>query len=303
MRSCRVFFLKKLFSLLLFFSVPAIVYGESGGYTADELRIPDSNQLQILTTPGGSRLIGRIIKIRATEIDFKTDLGIQTIAIGLIKEIEEIPVSLIKEGEYWFPNPNTTRLFFAPTGRMMKKGQGYFCDYYLFFPGVAWGITDNLTIGLGISLFPWLDFAEQIIYFTPKLGVAASRNVRFATGALIVTIPDWNNDDESHTVGILYGVSTLGSDDHNFTAGLGYGFADGELADKPMVMFGGEFRIARRAAFVTENWIFPELDNPLISYGVRFFGEALSVDLALVTVTGEDAIVPGIPYIDFVFNF
>lgn len=34
-----------------------------------------------------------------------------------------------------------------------------------------------------------------------------------------------------------------------------------------------------------------------------FFGESLSVDVALVNLLGEDAILPGFPYVDFVFNF
>ena len=42
----------------------------------------------------------------------------------------------------------------------------------------------------------------------------------------------------------------------------------------------------------------------LISYGLRFFGEKLSVDLAFMNVptTGE-YFFPGLPYIDFVVKF
>lgn len=70
-----------------------------------------------------------------------------------------------------------------------------------------------------------------------------------------------------------------------------------------MVMFGGEKRLSRRMAVVTENWILPGVDDPLISYGIRFMGEKLSVDLALVNTLGEHAIFPGIPYINFVVKF
>jgi len=268
----------------------------------DKLRIPDSGRIQIITTVGGSTIIGRIVEIGEGEVKFETELGIQTIPIAKIKEIKEAPASSIRDGEYWFPNPNATRLFFAPTGRMLKQGQGYFSDYYVFFPGVAWGVTDNFMFGVGMSLFPVSGFDEQIFYFTPKVGVATSEDFSFAVGALIIKIPDWDGED-SPTVGILYGVGTYGTTDASLTGGLGYGFADGELADKPMVLFGAEFRLARRAAFVTENWVIPEVEDVLISYGFRFFGEALSVDLALVNVASSDAIFPGLPYVDFVFNF
>ncbi len=85
--------------------------------------------------------------------------------------------------------------------------------------------------------------------------------------------------------------------------GFGYGFVDSDVAKKPMIVVGGETRLSRRTAFVTENWIFPEVDQPLISYGFRFFGEKLSVDLALLNTIGADALFPGIPYVDFVVNF
>ena len=70
-----------------------------------------------------------------------------------------------------------------------------------------------------------------------------------------------------------------------------------------MIMIGAEARLSRRTAFVTENWIIPGVDQPLISFGFRFFGEGLSVDLALINMIGEDTFFPGIPWLDFVFNF
>ena len=36
---------------------------------------------------------------------------------------------------------------------MLKKGEGYFSDYELFFPGIAYGVTDNVTIGGGFGSF------------------------------------------------------------------------------------------------------------------------------------------------------
>jgi len=154
-----------------------------------------------------------------------------------------------------------------------------------------------------MSLFPGLELDEQIFYFTPKVGLKCAENFNLATGALIIRIPSSWSDGDSATTGILYGVGTLGKIDSSVSVGFGYGFVDSEFADKPMVMVGGEFRLARRTAFVTENFIFPGLDVPLISYGFRFFGESLAVDFALVNVLGEGIIFPGIPYIDFVVNF
>jgi hypothetical protein len=260
--------------------------------------IPDSTHIQILTTRNGSTNIGRIIEVKKHEIRFETDFGVVTIPAAEIEEVKEVPLSAIRNGQYWFSNPNATRLYFAPTGRMLKQGEGYFSDVYLFFPGVAYGVTNNITIGGGLSLFPGVDMNKQLFYFTPKVGLTATRNLNLAAGLLLIRVPD-----ESATAGIFYGVSTYGASEGSVTMGFGYGFVDSDVAEKPMIMVGGEVRLSRRSAFVTENWIFPEVDQPLISYGFRFFGEKLSVDLALWSTIGPDAIFPGIPYIDFVVNF
>jgi hypothetical protein len=262
------------------------------------LRIPDSLHVQIIKTVDGSTFIGRITEIREYDVEFGSDIGILKIAILKIKEITEVPVTRIKEGAYWFPNPNDTRLFFAPTARCLKAGSGYFADYVLFFPMLAFGITDNITIAGGMSLIPGLAIPDQFFYFTPKVGINMD-NVTLASGILMAGLPG----EDAPLVGILYGVATLGSADNNTTAGFGYGFVDWDLADKPFLMLGGQYRVSHRVSFVSENWILPGLDEPILSGGLRFFGEALSVDLAMIIPVGAGGDWPVIPYIDFVVRF
>jgi hypothetical protein len=267
----------------------------------DHLKICGPDTIQIITMQSGSKLMGRIISVGDNKITFKSDLGETIIDVATIKEIKEVPATAVKKGNYWFENPNATRLYFSPTARMLKQGQGYFSDYYIFFPGVTYGITNNINLGFGMSLFPGVDINDQVFYFTPKIGLSATKNSCFSVGALILALPEI--DHERNTLGIAFGSGTIGSPDASLTFGLGYGFVNGDFADKPAVVIGGEKRFARRISFVSENWIFPNVDQVPISYGVRFFGEGLSVDLAFFNLLGDDAIFPGIPWIDFVFNF
>lgn len=273
------------------------------------LKVPEEGNQQMLTLTDGSTLVGIITEVGESEVKFKTDLGEMTIAINKITDIKEVSSKAFKGGKYWFPNPNRTRLYFSPTGRMLRKGEAYFSAYYLFFPGINYGITDNITIGGGFSIFPGVDFDKQILFFTPKIGINAASNIDFSISGLIVRIPDPDDDDvfgedsRSFYIGVVYGMGTIGSEDHSFTFGLGYGYADDEFADKPLVILGGETRISRRIALVTENWLMPGVDDPLVSYGMRFFGEGLSVDLALLNIVGEDTFFPGFPYLGFVYNF
>jgi len=301
--------MKKLKTNIKFWIYALFLFGTlfSNSFAQDiksKLKIADSTCVQVITTVDKSTNIGRIIKVGEDEIVFKAEFGTIIIPIAKITKIKEIPASSIKDGVYWFPNPNKTRLYFSPTARMLKQGEGYFADYYILFPGFVYGITDNFTIGGGMSLIPNVNIDEQIFYFTPKIGLKASEKFNIAAGALIVKMPGFDEEDgDSPLVGILYGVGTTGTPDASFTFGLGYGFVDGEFAKKPMVVIGGEKRISRRTAFVSENWIMPGVENPIISYGLRFFGEKMSVDLALINILSDKIIFPGMPYIDFVINF
>ena len=69
-------------------------------------------------------------------------------------------------------------------------------------------------------------------------------------------------------------------------------------------MLGAEKRLSRRVSFVTENYLIPNEDvNAVVSYGLRFFGEKLSADLAFWNAPGNDIVFPGIPYVAFSVKF
>ena len=264
------------------------------------LSLPEPDEMQILELTSGSRLIGRIVEIGADEIRFVSGELDLAIAVADIREVRRVPATSVREGAWWFPNPNRTRLFFAPTGRTLPRGGGYLADHLLFFPSFAYGVTDNLTLGGGVSLFPGISFGEQLAFATPKYGWRVSERLDVAVGALLVAFPgDRRNAAES--AGIAFSVATYGAPDASLTAGVGHGYAGDGWAHRPMLMLGGERRFFRRISLVTENWIFPGLDGPLFSYGVRFLGERMSVDVAAVHLPGEE--VGFLPYASFIFLF
>jgi hypothetical protein len=270
----------------------------AGAQSASDVRsrmtVADSAHLQIITLTDGSTIFGRIVTVGADTVVFQTGAGTMQLSVKAIRDIRLISNDDVREGDYWFPNPNSTRLFFAPTGQQLKQGEGYFSDYELFFPGVAVGVTDNISIGGGISLFP-ASASDQIYYVTPKIGFSPSDQVHFAAGVLFA-------GTNGSTGGIYYGVGTFGDGNGSVTIGGGYGFAGGKIQSKPVGMLGGEYRIARRLAVVTENYLLPVSDNNVLySFGFRFMGEKLTTDLALANVSGSNII--GIPYVDFVFRF
>lgn len=270
----------------------------AGAQSASDVRarmtVPDSAHLQIVTLTDGSSIFGRIVAVSADTVSFQTGAGTMQLSVKAIRDVRQISAEDVREGDYWFPNPNSTRLFFAPTGQQLKQGEGYFSDYELFFPGMAIGVTDNISIGGGISLIP-ASASDQIYYLTPKIGFSPSDNVHLAGGVLFA-------GTNGGTGGIYYGVGTFGDGNASVTVGGGYGFAGGKIQSKPVGMLGAEYRIARRVGFVTENYLLPVAENNILySFGLRFMGEKLTTDLALANVSGSDII--GIPYVDFVFRF
>jgi hypothetical protein len=268
------------------------------------IRIADSAQVQVIRLRDGSSIVGRVTEIGSDTIRFAASAGTLSIARADIVGLQEVAKSSMRRGEVWPANPNATRLLFAPTGRMLDKGEGYFNDTYLFLLSVHGGVTSRFTLGGGLSVLPLDDFTDNALYIMPKIGVVASPKFNLAVGGLAGVVGGLVDDNENASFGVLYAVGTAGSPDASVSFGTGLAYAGGRFADYPVAMLGAETRLGRRVAFVTENYLVPNEDvNSVISYGLRFFGEKLSADLAFWNAPGEDVRFPGIPYVAFTVKF
>jgi hypothetical protein len=268
------------------------------------IRVADSTQVQVLRLRDGSSIVGRVTDVGADTVRFAVNGGTLSLARADIVEVREVAKSALRSGEVWPTNPNATRLLFAPTGRMLAKGEGYFNDTYLFLVSVQGGLSSRFNLGGGLSVLPLDNFADNALFITPKIGVVASPKFNLAVGALAGFVGGLMDEGEDASFGVVYGVGTVGSRDASITFGTGLAYAAGKFADRPVAMLGGETRLGRRVSFVTENYLIPNEDvNAVISYGLRFFGEKLSVDLAFWNAPGEDMVFPGIPYVAFSVKF
>lgn len=268
------------------------------------IRVVDSAHVQTIRLRDGSSIVGRVTEAGRDTVRFVTSAGTLSIARSEIVEVREMSTSALRRGEVWPANPNATRLLFSPTGRMLAKGEGYFNDTYVFVLSVHGGLTSRFTLGGGMSVLPLDDFSDNIAFIAPKLGVVASPKLNIAVGALAGFVGGLVDEGENASLGVLYAVATAGSPDASITLGTGFGYGGGSLSGSPAIMLGGETRLGRRVAFVTENYLVPGADdNALISYGLRFFGEKLSADLAFWYVPGEHISFPGIPFVAFSVKF
>lgn len=293
-----------LFAILVM-EMSALLQGQ-GFSSQSGIATPDQISLIKMKGDAGLTYVGTIIERTEKEIVILTE-GKTKIHIQLenILDIRVIPSSHFHDGEYWFPNPNETRYLYAPSAFNLKKGEGYYQNTYLFINSFNYGITDNFSFGMGfefLSTFGSLGSGSfnPIYFLTPKYSMEVSENLRVGIGVLYGSILD-----EMGGFGVGYGLATYGNPEHNATLGLGFGFFDGDFSTDPVITISGMTRISRRMSLVTENWFFPaDVYRGILTYGIRFFGESMSVDLALINNAELATVFPiGIPYVDFVVKF
>lgn len=254
------------------------------------VQAPDS-ATQELILRDGTHAVGHVEEAPAGLLRFRT-------LSGALVEVEEGQVLSLRPlataratGPVWPEDPNGTRLFFTPTGRSLRPGQGSFGVYELFLPNLQVGLAKQFSIGGGTPLI-FDSGGPQIFWLTPKIQLLDRGNVQLAIGTMhFFAVKD--ND-----VGLGFAVLTMGPRDKAVTLGWGVPYAG--KAGAGMAMLGGEFRTSPRVKFITENYLMKE--GGLLSGGLRWMGDRLSADLALgVPLDASDFFV--FPLMNFVYTF
>lgn len=257
----------------------------------------DTVAVVTLRLTDGSELTGRVVARDDTSLVVVTIAGLRVVAPRRAIVAWRAQRGRIANGQFVEADPNTSRLFFAPTGRTLAAGSGYFADYFLFFPFVAVGLADRFTLAGGVSILPGAE--NQLVYIAPKIGLVQSPRVNIAAGGIFATVPG-----ETGSIGAVYGVGTFGSEDNAITVVVGYPFADGETTDSPSAVLGAEARLSSRSKFLVETWLLPGADVVPATFGLRFFGSRLTVDFGLMSVIGADTEgFPFFPWVDFVVSW
>ncbi len=287
-----------LLLVTLFLAEPA----QAQRVAIDSVSVSDSSVRHSVRLKDGSTLVGRIIRVSGDSVRLRLDGGELSFARAAIVEVLQYPASRMRNGSYWFENPHATRLLFSSTAFPLDKGTGYYSNTWLVLHTFATGLSDRFTIGGGFLWFPGVEIDETFYYLLPKYTVVNGERTKFAIGALAGLLPFGSNDGDRISAGLLYGVGTTGNKDSNLSLGLGWGYAGDDLATNPVVMLGGQGRVSRRISLISENWIFP-IDGGtegVYSYGLRFLGEGLTVDLAFISPFGENVT---LPWLGFAFRF
>ena len=183
-----------------------------------------------------------------------------------------------------------SKLFYAPTGRVLKRGEIYVAVDAFSIGVVRVGVTDRFSIGVGRPL--WVNTT----WVTPKFQIYENDRAAVATGVLHLFAPGFG------TGGVGYGVATIGSRDDAFTAGLGWFYGkddDGLHMGMPVLIVGAERRMTRRTKFITENYLFE--GGAMVSAGGRIMRRNVSMEFGGMFVFAGNAGFPG-AVVNFVFH-
>jgi len=325
--------LMTLFTLLLIATVEITPSSAQDNVAQDKFKTFafDSTSSYVFTLVDGTKVIGTFLGKTTDQLFVRTaSIDRLEIAFSKIKSITIASETQLKKGIAWISNPNPTRYFFAPSAYNLKKGEGYYQNSYLFLNSVNYGLTDYFSIGGSLELISTFTSIsdgkfDPIFLITPKVGFNVSPKLNVGAGALIVSIPNFEDEDNGDMdfpeeddedrrrfgAGIGYGLATYGDIERNVTLGVGFGFFDKEFAKRPIITLNGLMRVGPKMALVTENWMIPVTDweenrdyFEIVTYGVRFFGEKLSVDLGFLNNRNVvEELIIGVPYVDFVVKF
>jgi hypothetical protein len=289
-------------ALLLLSATPRFSHAQR--VSVDSLRVNDSTIVYRVMLSDGSKLVGHVTMLSADSVRIRSAASTTTVARSAIREARAYPLSAMRNGELWPENPHATRLLFSPTAIPLRKGESYFADFWVFIISAAHGVTDRFTLGGGMTVLPGLSLEKNVLYAMPKYTVIDRPAAKLALGGLLATVPI--DSDRRKSLGLLYAVGTVGSRENNLTVGTGFGYVGNTLSKTPVVTVGGQTRVARHLALITENWFVPSegADAGFVTYGVRFLDDKFAVDLAFGTpIDGGGVSFPGVPLLGFAVKF
>ncbi len=264
----------------------------------------------------GSKVNGKIFSQDEAGIVLETEsMGKVTIDSAKIIAITAVSKeNFTKKGKIWFENPNPYKYLLGYSAIPKPRKTATYQNVWVFFHSFSYAPLDFLDISAGFELFSLLSrdkTAPYGFYVNPKVSTKVLHN--FYAGGNVLYINYFNHSgDEGASftgLGVLNAFATYGTTNMNVTGSLGWGVVNGDFEGKPVITIGGMARVSRRIAFVTENWVIPEIGENgsyygIFSYGIRFLGQKNAIDLAFInTKDMAREIFLGVPFLDFVINF
>src|SRR6266568_2178552 len=189
----------------------ALLLGLAHGVPAEEpVPAPPTVSVSLLD---GRTFVGTIVREEVSHITLWTEAGIE---VRIPKSsVASITPVLVPARRFLRRDPHDSRLLFAPTGRPLPKGEGYFSDHYVLFPGLTYGVTDGLSVSAGASMVPAVGLSDQLLFASARLAHQPSEHLALSAGALYAV-------GAGEAALLVFGVGTFGRPERSLTVGLGF---------------------------------------------------------------------------------
>jgi hypothetical protein len=302
--------MKTKFSFLILISVMITILVIPVNLKAQQVINGEISKTYQIILKDGSTLSGTLISQSDKEIVIQSgSLGEMRVQKESIKSMSLVTSINNKASGIWFENPNASRYLIGSSAIPMEKKSGYYQNTWIFFNSFGYAFTKNISLTGGFEIFSIMAGGEgpYAFYLNPKASFKVANNIYL--GGTILYANTIRTIDDFGGLATLNGSFTYGNKNNNITATVGWGSSDGEFSSKPLITISGMTRVSKRIGFVSENWLLPNAsDNGgyygVYSYGIRFLGEKISIDLAFLNNKDiAPKIIIGIPWLDFVINF
>ena len=251
-----------------------------------------------ITLFSGFEMTGNVRSVTPDTVKFETKYKTFNVPQNQIATIEDLKL-IRTEGDstrvVFKPDPNESRLFLGSTGKTLKAGHGYVSTAVFFpwftalvFPFGNVGITDYINLEAGASLYP------PMFYIAPKVRALHSKYVDVSIGFAYAQTYSFLDIETDNNFGLLYGVSTFGTDKYSISVGSGmiYGI-DWEhgngiaIHPYPLFMLGIEARSVADSKFISENWLTFGREGRLSSVfsgGFRIINGNFAIDACVIGI-------------------
>lgn len=220
---------------------------------AQEPAVTDTTHIYRVETLDGNTFVGTLAAQDNESITIRTEkLG----AIRILKNDIRTQILLSsvrqKDGQYWLPNPQSSRYFWAPNGYGLAKGESYYQNIWVFYNQFTWGLTNHFSLSAGtIPLFLFSGTSTPI-WLVPKFSIPVTEDkFNIGTGAFVGTVLG----EDTGVFGLLFGTATFGSKDKNVSLGVAQGFSTNGFADIPVFNISTLNRTGPRGYFISENYL------------------------------------------------
>ena len=250
-----------------------------------------------IITIDGRDIMGTLLHEDEATVTIEVEgLGELTIRKENIQSIQQLGEDSFVGGRYWFPNPHATRHLFAPNAIPLKKGAGYYQNTWIFFNNLNYGVSDRFSVGVGMVPIFLFGARALPLWLLPKYSIPIKADKwHISAGGMIGGVIA----ADGIAAGVLYSTVTYGNRDRNITGGIGFGFSNEGLGDRPVLNLSGMYRMSVKTYLITENYFFSPGDgyDALWSFGMRYALESFSIDFALLRPSGTSGGFIGIPWL------